>query len=372
MAIIKLESREKRKRRFDADFNKYVIVLTNSRMFNAAIMGVIMFNALVIGLETMDFLKNTYKKELQIIDELFLSIYTVEFILKLYSEPTGYWKSSYNRFDFLILFISYIQAVMDSIDVGDNILKPLRLLRAARTLRTISFIQGLQVLVIALIETLRHSVLNVVVLLSMSMAFFAVVGYYMFGHDEKTGVKNENWSSLSAAMLSLFTYVTVDGWTDIQKGLDIRPYSQWFTISFIVLGHFIFTNLFIGIIIMNIHEATETFRLQQVMEKEATLQMKKDFLYQRQHNDVKEMLEKQKSSQFVDFKDMCRAFQETLRPDDFVIMSDTSTNLVWMETFITSLDHLDLYTYRCQQLHFQLTNCLINLLEMERMKTENK
>lgn len=47
---------------------------------------------------------------------------------------------------------------------------------AARTLRTISFIQGLQVLVIALIETLRHSVLNVVVLLSMSMAFFAVVG----------------------------------------------------------------------------------------------------------------------------------------------------------------------------------------------------
>lgn len=98
-------------------------------MFNAAIMGVIMFNALVIGLETMDFLKNTYKKELQIIDELFLSIYTVEFILKLYSEPTGYWKSSYNRFDFLILFISYIQAVMDSINVGDNILKPLRLLR---------------------------------------------------------------------------------------------------------------------------------------------------------------------------------------------------------------------------------------------------
>ena len=47
---------------------------------------------------------------------------------------------------------------------------------AARTLRTISFIEGLQVLVIALIETLRHSVLNVVVLLSMSMGFFAVVG----------------------------------------------------------------------------------------------------------------------------------------------------------------------------------------------------
>jgi hypothetical protein len=129
----------------------------------------------------------------------------------------------------------------------------------------------------------------------------------MFGHDEETGVENENWSSLSAAMLTLFTYVTVritfsnyynraclyneilwnlivsklfqwgplfigtvnwfllqgivqpsnffqllqvDGWTDIQSNLETRPYSQWFTISFIFLGHFIFTNLFIGIIIM--------------------------------------------------------------------------------------------------------------------------
>ena len=106
----------------------------------------------------------------------------------------------------------------------------------------------------------------------------------MFGHDEETGIENENWSSLSAAMLTLFTYVTVsykqipinldasninkaiapykeinmnmkfffqvDGWTDIQDNLNTRPYSQWFTISFIFLGHFIFTNLFIGIIIM--------------------------------------------------------------------------------------------------------------------------
>ena len=42
-----------------------------------------------------------------------------------------------------------------------------------------------------------------------------------------------------------------DGWTDIQKELDQKfSYSQWFTVIFIFLGHFIFTNLFIGIIIM--------------------------------------------------------------------------------------------------------------------------
>ena len=48
----------------------------------------------------------------------------------------------------------------------------------------------------------------------------------------------------------MYCLVKVDGWTDIQKDLDKRPYSQWFTVIFIFLGHFIFTNLFIGIIIM--------------------------------------------------------------------------------------------------------------------------
>lgn len=39
--------------------------------------------------------------------------------------------------------------------------------------------------------------------------FYYVVRYYMFGRDEETGTENENWSSLSAGMLTLFTYVTV-------------------------------------------------------------------------------------------------------------------------------------------------------------------
>ena len=62
-------------------------------------------------------------------------------------------------------------------------------------------------LVSALIITIRKSVLNVVVLLVLLMVFFGVVGYYIFGYDE-TGDK-ERWGSLSTAMLSLFTFVTV-------------------------------------------------------------------------------------------------------------------------------------------------------------------
>ena len=53
--------------------------------------------------------------------------------------------------------------------------------------------------------------LNVVILLTMLMAFFAVVGYYIFGYEEDTGDK-ENWGTLSTAMLTLFTFVTVSNY----------------------------------------------------------------------------------------------------------------------------------------------------------------
>ena len=36
----------------------------------------------------------------------------------------------------------------------------------------------------------------------------------------------------------------------------------------------------------------------------------------------------------------------TLRHDDFVIMMDPSTNLTWIEAFLSTTDHLDLYTHR--------------------------
>ena len=98
---------------------------------------------------------------------------------------------------------------------------------AARTLRTISFIEGLQVLVTALIDTIRNSVLNVVILLTMLMAFFAVVGYYIFGYEEETGDK-ENWGTLSTAMLTLFTFVTVSA-----TAFDIH--AQWYETTRLII-----------------------------------------------------------------------------------------------------------------------------------------
>lgn len=103
-----------------------------SSAFNAFIMLVIVLNALSIGLETNEEWKQKYGNVFKASDELFLAIYTVEFMMKLYAEPSGYWKSSYNIFDFTILAISFVQLIMDEMNVGDNVLAPLRLLRGTQ------------------------------------------------------------------------------------------------------------------------------------------------------------------------------------------------------------------------------------------------
>ncbi|XP_071954234.1 cation channel sperm-associated protein 3-like [Antedon mediterranea] len=258
----------------DLKFHKFVVKVTESGIFNAFIMVTILLNALVMAVETDSVLKIKYRTVFIVRDEIFLEIYTytLEFILKIYAEPIRYFYSSYNLFDLFVLVISYMQVILVNVMSGSTNLSALRILRALRTLRTlrtVSFVKGLQVLVTALLDTIRNSVLNVVLLLFLLMFLFSIMGYYFFGYKELQSDK-ENWGHLGSAMLTLFSHVTADGWTDFQGRLDALGMagSRFYTILFIFLGHFVFTNVFIALIIMNIHEATETYRDEQIKERQ--------------------------------------------------------------------------------------------------------
>ena len=72
-------------------------------------------------------------------------------------------------------------------------------------------------------------------------------------------------TKVTTAMSALYYFLCskADGWTDIQDRLDSRnmTYSRVYTIVFICMGHFIFSNVFIGVIIMNISGSTEAFKV---------------------------------------------------------------------------------------------------------------
>ncbi len=112
-------------------------------IFNGFVMLVILLNSLVVGLETVEDLKRENAQTFLILNKVFLVIYTVEFLLKLYAEPVGYWKSTYNRFDFAVLALSYVQVLLDNlkvIQVDEGALKILRLLRGILVVLLINII----------------------------------------------------------------------------------------------------------------------------------------------------------------------------------------------------------------------------------------
>ena len=68
---------------------------------------------------------------------------------------------------------------------------------------------------------------------------------------EEVEAEIKGFPSLCFSLLFLFGFVQCDGWTPFQAELDARGYawSRIYTVLFIFIGNFIFTNLFIGVII---------------------------------------------------------------------------------------------------------------------------
>ena len=259
-------SQDSEQERYRSETHQFVCQLVQSAGLNRLTVGVIVLNTVSIGAETFRALKmaGSFAVIFGALDLVFVSYYTMELTLKIYSYPRSFWVSRYNQFDVFVLATSYVQLAQDIfgaalLPIGNvTFLRVLRALRALRALRGISFIRSLQVLVAALRTTVSE-VLNLVLLLALLMYIFGIMGYYFFGSAEYAGkgLSTSDWESLGAACMSLFVFVTADGWSDLQAKLDEDGYtgSKLFTVLFLLVGHFIFINIFIGVVIRNIEQA---------------------------------------------------------------------------------------------------------------------
>eukprot|EP00736_Rhodelphis_marinus_P002586 Rmarinus@m.16087 len=354
---------------YRSHLHKFMMWVVESSWFNNAIMGVILVNTLSIAVETFRDLQRRNNEVFEVLDLVYLSAYSAEFFLKLYAEPTGYWKSKYNHFDFFILATSYLQflqTVAPSVKVFGNVtfLRVLRALRSLRALRGVGFIRSLQVIVNALGKTLT-AVVDVVVLLFLVVYIFGIVGYYFFGAPDVPNRDAENWGSLELCFLSLFTYTTADGWTKLQERLDDRgqTYSKYYTILFLFIGHFIFTNLFIGIVIQNIEEASEEERTQQEIKKRMLFAKKKAYILAKQEKDYEALMERQRAVGERSLDDLLFAISTRLRHDELVPMVHLSCNMSWLEAYLTMLKTRERGLFQNQQLSFDVANTLAAMLE---------
>eukprot|EP00163_Fabomonas_tropica_P011747 TRINITY_DN2261_c0_g1_i3.p1 TRINITY_DN2261_c0_g1~~TRINITY_DN2261_c0_g1_i3.p1 ORF type:complete len:459 (-),score=76.71 TRINITY_DN2261_c0_g1_i3:28-1404(-) len=395
------DGKDHKKKVYRSPTHRFVSWLTESIVFSAIIMTVILANTVFIAVETSRDLSRNNLSLFQGADFVFLAIYTLEFIAKVYAQPMGYWSNGYNRFDFAILLFSYLQFLSDIVPAFAVVkqvgfLRVLRALRALRALRGVSFIRGLQVILVALFRTLAN-IINLVALLLLLMYVFAIMGYELFHEADDSG----RFASLGDAYYTLFTYVTADGWTDTQASLDrIHPATRLYTLFFLFIGHFIFTNLFIGVVIQvcslsalslslsvclslqhthlharlpslpeNLDEATEEDKRLQHWKRTKAIQAKKLNFLTMQEADLSRLVKKHAvDNSQISMQEALQLMVGRLRHDELVPMTHLSTNVTWLETYLVTCSHLQNGMYKTQQLHFEIANTLASLVHRRELQ----
>lgn len=240
--------------------------LAESHAFQNLITFVILFAGVLVGVETNAAFVQRHEGVLHALDRIILGVFILEIAVKVGAQgtkPWRYFKDPWNVFDFLIVASSLLP-------VGGQHLVVLRLVRLLRVLRLVRALPRLQILVSALIKSFP-SMGYVSLLLGLLFYVYAVAGTFLFGANDPV-----YFGSLSAALLTLFRVVTLEGWTELlyiqMRGCDQIGYSDfanlctapeaqpvsaviYFT-SFVLLGTMIVLNLFIGVIMNGMTEAT--------------------------------------------------------------------------------------------------------------------
>lgn len=215
--------------------------------FMNIIITLIFINAVIVGLETYPAILDNYGNWLYIGDRILLWIFTLEIVIRLIGSKSlgSFFKDPWNVFDFVIVALSHIL-------VGSYYVTVLRIVRVLRVLRAISVIPSLRKIVNALLLTIP-SMGTIMLLLGLFFYIYAVIGTMLF-----QTIAPEYFGTLHDSLLSLFQVITLESWASniMRPILEADPSSWWYFVTFIVIGAFVIINLFVGVIVNNVEEAS--------------------------------------------------------------------------------------------------------------------
>lgn len=229
-----------------------------NRLFEFAIVAVIIISSLLIGVKTYD-IKPQYLYALNIADLGITIFFLVELLIRFFTtkDKKRFFNNMWNVFDALIVTVSLLP-----IDQAEYALLA-RLIRIFRVLRLVSAIPELRQLVNALMKALP-SMGYVALLMFILFYIYAAIGSFIF-----EAINPVLWGDIAISMLTLFRVVTFEDWTDVMyEVMEVHPYAWMYFLSFIFLNAFVFLNMMIGIVIEKMQEERDG---KQILEKNRVL-----------------------------------------------------------------------------------------------------
>ena len=217
--------------------------LVASEPFQRAIIAVIVLNAIVLGLETSDWVMERAGALLVSLDRAALAIFVVEIALKLYADRLAFFRSGWNWFDFLIVAVALLPS-----SGGLSVLRALRILRA---FRLVSALPSLRRVVEGLLRAIP-AMGSVLLLLGLIFYVGAVMATKLFGEHFPAW-----FGTVGASLYSLFQVMTLESWSMgiVRPVMEVHPYAWAFFVPFILLTSFMVLNLFIAIIVSAMTES---------------------------------------------------------------------------------------------------------------------
>ncbi|WP_208347114.1 ion transporter [Pseudaestuariivita rosea] len=223
------------------------------------VIGVILFNAVILGMETSKPIMDRFGTLILTLDRICLAVFVVEIALKLVAHSWRFFKSGWNLFDFVIVGIALVP--------GAQTFSVLRALRILRVLRVISATPRLRRVVEGFISALP-GMGSVFLLMGIIFYIGAVMATKLFGNGcLDLGIATctpqhhaqllEWFGSLGKSAYSLFQIMTLESWSMgiVRPVMEVFPYAWAFFVPFIMVTTFAVVNLLVGLIVNSMQDA---------------------------------------------------------------------------------------------------------------------
>ena len=228
------------------------------------ILGLIVFNAITLGIETSESAMRHYGPWLRLLDRLVIGIFIVEISARLLVQRSAFFKQGWNLFDAFVVGIALAPAT--------SAFSVVRALRVLRVLRLITAVPALQRVVGGFFKALP-GMGSIILLIALIFYVSAVMAVNLYGREYP-----HLFGTLGTSLFTLFTIMTLEGWVEgvVNPIMEKHPNAWLFFIPFIIFTTFTVLNLFIGIIVNAIQEE---HAMAEAAEREAERQIERNMIH---------------------------------------------------------------------------------------------
>ena len=225
--------------------------MVDSGPFTVVVLGTIVVNAVVLGLQTYEGVEDRWGEFLDLLNAACLAIFIVELLVRIASywpRPLEFFRSGWNIFDFVVIAAAFVPGIRQNATL-------LRLARLLRIVRIVRVLPDLRVLLLGVWRSVPP-LASIGAVTAMILFVYGMVGWILFADDLP-----DQWGNIGRAMLTLFVMLTLEDFpVYMADAMAIEPWAWVYFVSFILVAAFIVLNVLIGVVLNSMEEARELDR----------------------------------------------------------------------------------------------------------------